>query len=82
MAFGGRLSKAVRITRLRVEVSGIWGGGGGGRGAEDGPRFGSDEVSCGAAGCRGMLAAAASLTGRSGAAGDFAIVCCGDGAVI
>src|SRR5947207_12524777 len=85
LEFGARLSKAVRMTRLRDDVSGIGGGGGGGsggRGAEEGPRLVRGEASGAAAGCCGILEAAVSSAGPSGAADDFVTGCCGNGALI
>src|SRR5437868_13238638 len=86
LELGARLSKAVRMTRLRDDVSGIGGGGGGGgsgggRGAEEGPRLVRGEAGGAVACCCGILEAAVSSVGPSGAADDFVIGCCGNGAL-
>ena len=83
------MSKAVRITRLRVEVWGI--GGGGGKGTEERPGLGCSDI-CGGAGCSGIGGLVALSTGAGcvgcisicGGAllltGGVAVCCCGTGA--
>lgn len=88
--FDGIVSKAVKMTRLRVEVWGI-GGGGGGKGMEERPGLGCGGI-CDGAGCSGVWGIMVLLTGGGcidcigiggGAlllAGGAAVCCCGTGA--
>ena len=87
--FDGIVSKADRMTRLRVEVWGI-GGGGGGKGMEERPGLGCSGI-CGA-GCSGDWGIVVLLTGAGCIgcigicggvlllAGGVVVCCCGTGA--